>query len=251
MTRKDGDHQPSGAPTALAFGLSNHCDELFALMMSGATFDADDPHGCWLRDRYAEIVPMVLPDVLRSVETGIALTTASRQAIRQSAMRARQSDIPLTVVLRGAVPAMRAFGVFVQSWDHAFDARELAVVMGRASLIALELGACWAEAWLGDAPRPIDGDSLELVAVPGEVKSPALEMLALAASGRSNDQIAEETAYSPQAVKWHLARIMRAWRVSNRAALISVAFVRGVVVTRTARPARSAERPADKFSAGP
>ena len=36
-------------------------------MMSGGTFDADDPHGCWLRDRYVEIVPMVLPDVLRSV----------------------------------------------------------------------------------------------------------------------------------------------------------------------------------------
>lgn len=49
-------------------------------------------------------------------------------------------------MLRGAVPAVRAFGVFVQWWNHVFDAREVSVVMGRASLIAVVLGSCWAEA---------------------------------------------------------------------------------------------------------
>ncbi|MGX9899497.1 response regulator transcription factor [Arthrobacter sp. SA17] len=59
-------------------------------------------------------------------------------------------------------------------------------------------------------------------------------MVALLAAGRSNEQIAEALDYSPQAVKWHLARIMRSWKVGNRAALVSVAFLRGALCAKRA-----------------
>ncbi|WP_268871366.1 LuxR C-terminal-related transcriptional regulator [Cryobacterium roopkundense] len=42
-------------------------------------------------------------------------------------------------------------------------------------------------------------------------------MLALVANGHSNGQIGEALGCSPQAVKWHLARVMREWKVCNRA----------------------------------
>lgn len=70
------------------------------------------------------------------------------------------------------------------------------------------------------------------MSVPGSVAGPVLEMIALVASGRSNEQIAGETDYSPQAVKWHLARLMRLWKVDNRASLVAVALVRGVLSAR-------------------
>ena len=119
--------------------------------------------------------------------------------------------------------------------------RDLAVVLGRAALISHELGACWVEVFAG-SESSTDGDSLDLIAVPGEVESPALEMLILAATGQSNEQIADATDYSVHAVKWHLARVMRSWRVGNRAALVSVAFARGVLTSRSSQPERPARR---------
>lgn len=198
-------------------------------MMRSSSFDHE--HGDWLRERYAEIVPVVLPDALRCIETGGALAEASRAAIRSSAAAMSSADVPLAVVLRGGVPAIRAFGAFMQCHVPTLGPADLAVALGRAALISHELGACWVEVFAGGEPA-VDGDNLDLVAVPGDVESPALEMLALAATGHSNEQIATETDYSVQAVKWHLARVMRTWRVGNRAALVSVAFVRGVLTSR-------------------
>lgn len=225
--------------TILDLGLADNYDELFALMMRCSSFEQE--HGAWLRERYAEIVPMVLPDALRCVETGDALAESSRVAIRSSAEAMRGTAIPLSVVLRGGVPAIRVFGTFMRGRFPLLGPRDLAVVLGRAALISHELGACWVEVFAG-SESSTDGDSLDLIAVPGEVESPALEMLILAATGQSNEQIADATDYSVHAVKWHLARVMRSWRVGNRAALVSVAFVRGVLTSRSSQPERPARR---------
>lgn len=217
------------APRRLDLGLVSHHDEIFASMMRSSYFE--HAHGPWLRDRYAEIVPVVLPDALRCIETGAALAESSRAAIRSSAAAVSSADVPLAVVLRGGVPAVRAFGGFMHGHLPALGPGDIAVALGRAALISHELAACWVEVFAADETT-VDGENLDLVAVRGDVESPALEMLALAATGHSNEQIAIETDYSVQAVKWHLARVMRTWRVGNRAALVSVAFVRGVLTSR-------------------
>ncbi|WP_394769101.1 LuxR C-terminal-related transcriptional regulator [Lacisediminihabitans sp.] len=226
----------------LALGLSERSDELSAAMLAGNHFGSAGAHGDWLKERYREILPPVLPDALRCMETGSRLEPASLAVIRSSALAMRDANVPLSVVLRGSIPALRVFSAFIHASETGLNARDLTVLMGRAALIAGELGACWAESWadsrgIADARAAVtDGDSLDLVPVAGTVESPALEMLALVAAGQSNEQIAEATDYSQQAVKWHLARVMRSWKVDNRAALVSVALVRGVLIPRRTRP---------------
>jgi DNA-binding CsgD family transcriptional regulator len=212
-------------------------------MLAPRLFEASGPHGPWLRERYREILPVVLPDALDALETGHRISATSVEVIRRSAIAMSDTQVPLSVVLRGSIPALRVFSSFIHARETGLAPRDVTILMGRAALIAGELGACWAEAWAqartsGDPGDNLaDGDSLDLVGVPGTAQSPGLEMLALVASGRSNDQIALATDYSPQAVKWHLARMMRQWKVDNRATLVAVALVRGVLVVRPDRPA--------------
>jgi DNA-binding CsgD family transcriptional regulator len=221
-----------------------HLDELMRVLTSSELFrheSSDDPGDLlWLRDRYAEIVPTVLPDAIRSISTGEPLSARACDCIRASALAARGRNIPLSGALRGGVPALRAFAAFVQAVDSTFTLRESTVIMGRAGLIAQELGACWVESWRATGVDPLmDGSTVELVAAPQHTPDdddPALEMVALAASGQSTEQIATATAYSPQAVKWHLGRLMKSWNVANRSALVSMAFVRGAIVARRRRP---------------
>jgi DNA-binding CsgD family transcriptional regulator len=212
------------------------------LLLVDAELFAETAHGDWLRQRYAEIVPVVLPDVLRCVESGGHLSDASRACVRASADANRSVDVPFAVVLRGGVPALRAFGALVQSFDSALSVTETTVLMGRAALIAQELGACWVDAWRAPEPvtngRPLDDpDTRAIVAkVPVEDEaadsSPVLDMVALAAEGATTEQIAAATAYSPQAVKWHLGRLMKSWHVATRAGLVGAAFARGVLIAR-------------------
>ena len=238
-------HPPIAPPAkkVLSLGLTDRIGELSTALLAPGLFESIGSHGPWLRDRYREILPAVLPDALRAMETGARIESTSLRAIRGSAHAMWDAQVPVSVVLRGGIPAMRMFSSFIHSRETGLGPRDLTLLMGRAALIAGELGACWAESWAqtraaADSARSLtDGDSLDLVAVPGTVQSPALEMLALVASGHSNDQIALETDYSPQAVKWHLARVMRLWKVENRASLVAVALVRGVLVARPNRPA--------------
>jgi DNA-binding CsgD family transcriptional regulator len=223
--------------------MTPHLDELMRVLTSSELFrheSSDNPDDLlWLRERYAEIVPTVLPDAIRSISTGESLSTRACDCIRASALAARGRDIPLSGALRGGVPALRAFAAFVQAVDSTFTLRESTVIMGRAGLIAQELGACWVESWRATGVDPLtDGSTVELVAAPQHRPDddPALEMVALAASGQSTEQIATATDYSPQAVKWHLGRLMKSWNVANRSALVSMAFVRGAIVARRRRP---------------
>jgi hypothetical protein len=220
--------------------LGHRTDDLVELLVDADLFD-HTPHGDWLRERYAEIVPVVLPDVMRCVGSG-HLSETSRACVRASADAHRSMDLPFSVTLRGGVPALRAFGALVQSFDPALTVTETTVLMGRAALIAQELGACWVEAWQAPEPMPDEQvpDGRQPVAIVAKVpvaddaaeSSPVFGMVAMAAEGASTEQIAAATAYSTQAVKWHLARLMKTWRVANRAGLVGAAFARGILVTR-------------------
>lgn len=248
-------------PTTLSVDLREHADEVVALMMRPEAFAALGAGAPWLRERYAELAPALVPDALDCVGTGRHLSRASLDLIRDSALGARGSDVPLAIVLRGAVPALRAVATFARSSPRV-PLSDVAVLVGRSALVAQELGACWAGHWAdgvgtggtgrrgGSAggaarpgaevavvvsPAPADADDAD-AARPVEPDEQEVRMIALAADGRSTDQIAAELAYSPQAVKWHLGRLMRAWRVQNRCALVAAAFVRGVLVVSRRRP---------------
>jgi len=226
---------PTPRRIALALDPERLVAELTAAMLATAQFDAMGPHGGWLLERYREIVPTVLPDALHCMETGRPIAAESLAVIRRSAVAMRDSPVPLSVVLRGSTPALRAFGAFIQARDTRLGPQDLTALMGRAALIAKELGASWAEAW-AEAERSTPAHQDEghadfpgFFAVHGTVPSPTLEMLAYAAAGRSTEKIAEATDYSPHAVKWHLARLMREWNVDTRTSLVAVAFARGVL----------------------
>lgn len=230
-------------------------DALLTALLGTEPFALETPHGQWLRLRYLEIVPVVLPEALISLETGAPISQRARAVIAHSAIAARESGIPLSVVLRGGVPALRVFGEQIVLSPQLVARPDLARLMKRAALIAGELGACWAESWVQargtvvstpiGSEADFDGADLDLVAATDDqsVREPSLEMVALAASGASNVEIAQATAYSVQAVKWHLAHVMRAWNVNNRAALVSVAFLRGVLTKRRPPTDRSSRRP--------
>ena len=227
--------------------LLNHREELESALLRPQNFDAS-PSGQWLAERYREIVPEILPDVLHCLDTGQPLTNGSVAAVRESAQNIIAANVPLLTVLHGGIPALRVFTAFLQPHHPRLSRSELSKMLGRASLVATELGACWAQAWSTTpsvAERPYSGAAplldaendpaaaLDLVAVPGYLEGADLEMIRLAAQGQSNEEIGRATDYSPHAVKWHLGRAMRAWNVRNRASLITAALLRGALRPRT------------------
>jgi DNA-binding CsgD family transcriptional regulator len=223
-------------------GLLAHADVLIEAMLDVRAFGPVSPHSLYLRARYAELLPVVMSDVLRCIETGGRLSPHTLAALRVSARTMRLADVPLRLMLRGGTPALRVLYAYARSWKHALSHQELTLLMERAARLSAEMTAYWVEFWFDAIKNPhlggprADGDSLDdiLEPVPGILESPGLDMLALVAAGHSNEQIAEALDYSPQAVKWHLARLMRAWKVGNRAALVSVAFLRGALCAKRA-----------------
>ncbi|KZC94570.1 helix-turn-helix transcriptional regulator [Clavibacter tessellarius] len=241
----------------LGLGLDARVDEFLELLLSCPLEDVHPAGRDWLRMRYAEVVPLVLPYALASVEHGRPLPPACLDALREDAGRnATRTDVELSVALRAALPALRVFALVM----HAAAAERrgvLIVAMARASHVAHELCTCWVESWMGhrsrvaaasravvaDPPRADEDVELDLVARAPDLDHVQERMLALTAHGMSNDEIARATSYSRQAVAWHLGRLMRTWNAPNRTALVSVAFVRGVIRTRRAHRIHRAEPP--------
>ena len=85
----------------LVFGLVDRLEELSAEMLAPERFRSLGVHGSWLLERYREILPTILPDVLCSLEGGASIDSVSFEVIRQSASAMRGSEVPLSVVLRG------------------------------------------------------------------------------------------------------------------------------------------------------
>lgn len=244
----------------LGLRLDARHDEFSDLLLDCSLEDVGATGRSWLRDRYAEIVPIVLGPALAAVEHGRPVSASCLDELRAVARRsAACPDVDLAVVLRGALPALRIFSLVMHSASGG-QAGALVLAMARASQVAHELGTCWAEEWARHRPRlvaapPGGGPGgaggpqpppaapgpdvvLDLVADAPDLDDVERQMLTLTAYGLSNAEIARETAYSRQAVAWHLARLMRTWSAPNRTALVSVAFVKGVIRSRIVRRGR-------------
>ena len=65
----------------LVFGLVDRLEELSAEMLAPERFRSLGVHGSWLLERYREIVPTILPDMLRSLESGASIDSASFEVI--------------------------------------------------------------------------------------------------------------------------------------------------------------------------
>jgi DNA-binding CsgD family transcriptional regulator len=244
-------------PENLGLGLPDRVADFTAMLRDPSFGDVQDNGRAWLQRRYAQIVPLVLPAALQSVESGEPLPAECLRSLRTVAAEcADDTDVQLSVILRGALPALRVFAAFMHECAPA-SPRQTVLAMARATRVAHELGSFWVEAWsdaravpargapqavpdasVPDRPRPsvtaLGGGSIELVAVDPTLTEAESRMLALAAYGHSNERIARDTSYSRQAVGWHLSRIMRAWKTPNRTALVALAFVKGVLVARSA-----------------
>lgn len=229
----------------LGLALDERCAEFEALLLEPPLHGIRRTGHDWLRERYAEIVPIVLPAALRSVERGEPVDPACLARLRAVAADcAEDPRVDFSVVVRGALPAIRVFALVMHTAarDHTGSvdrATRTMLAMSRASLVAHELGSCWAEAWSEERRRgtatsapPVDLGAIDLIARAPGLDESEERMLALAAQGRSNDEIASETSYSRQAVAWHLGRLMRTWRAPNRTALVSIAFVKGWIRAR-------------------
>ena len=235
----------AGQPLGLA--LDRRADEFGALLLRAPMRGIPLRGQRWLRRRYDEIVPLVLPAALRAVEHGEPVDPASLAALRAAAARCRDdADASMAVVLRGAVPALRVFGLVMRSAARG-DVAQSVTATSRAAVVAHELGTCWTEGWMAArsaAASELASDAvtvaeLELVPADSDLDDTDQQILALAASGLSTDAIAEETAYSRQAVAWRIGRLMKAWDAPNRTALVSLAFVKGWIGARRARRRRA------------
>ncbi|MBT1624218.1 helix-turn-helix transcriptional regulator [Curtobacterium flaccumfaciens pv. oortii] len=237
----------------LGLALDERCPEFEELLLTPPLHGIRPDGHDWLRRRYAEIVPLVLPAALRAVERGEPVDRECLAQLRAvAAASAEDPRVDVSVVLRGALPAIRVFALVMHTAtrDHAVTldhAGRTMLAMSRASLVAHELGSCWAEAWAqqrrrsaGEAAAAVTTGEIDLVARAPGLDETEEQMLALAAQGLSNDEIAKETAYSRQAVAWHLGRLMKSWKAPNRTALVSVAFVKGWI--RARREVRGAAR---------
>ncbi|PXA72050.1 helix-turn-helix transcriptional regulator [Cryobacterium arcticum] len=261
MTTNTSASAVAAAPEHLGLGLPDRVDYFARLLHDPSFSDVRNDGQAWLQRCYAQIVPLVLPAALNAVESGQPLPAECLRALRAvAAGSASDTDVQLSVILRGALPALRVFAAFMHETAPA-DPRQTVLAMARATRVAHELGSCWVEAWSdaraakghlvpGPAPAPppaasvtgpprtsvtaLDGGSIELVAADPDLSDAEARMLTLAAYGHSNDHIARATSYSRQAVGWHLSRIMRAWKTPNRTALVALAFVKGVLVARSA-----------------
>ena len=244
----------NGGRARLEIGLVARSDEIERALIEQTFKDVHSDGRDWLRARYAELVPLVLRDALRSVETGEALPDECLLRLRAAAAELHDESAPMGVMLRGSLPALRVFSSIMHDSGHVTNPahmRTVVTAMGRAALVAHELGVCWIEgrndstlvssssAASGGRDDRADGTltSLELVATSPDLDDAEERMLVLAALGHSNEVIATATSYSRQAVGWHLSRIMRVWKAPNRTALVALAFVKGVLVPRRAQRA--------------
>ncbi|KNC19033.1 hypothetical protein AC792_08645 [Arthrobacter sp. RIT-PI-e] len=219
--------------------LSDHCEELHAALTREENFEKT-PGGQWLAGTYHDIVPAVLHNVLHSVDTGKSLNPSIIETIRSSAATTT-ARIPLHTALHGSLPAIKVFTAFLRTHHTTIPAQRMALLLGRASIITVELSGYWITTWTttnttntADAANTagVVDPVTDLVPVKGQLEQPDLDMVLLAAQGQSNNEIAKNTDYSTQAVTWHLGRTMRAWNVTNRASLISSALLRGVLRPR-------------------
>lgn len=184
-------------------------------------------------------MPVVLGDALHCIDTGERIPAGCVAAVRAAAAGCDPESVPMHVAVRGAVPALQVLGLFLRRQRSPHDAL---VLLQRAYAVAGELAGAWLHSFLESSET---GGPDVVVSTSDDVGLEPVEslMLKLVADGRSNAEIAGLTNYSPQAVGWRLSRLMRRWRAPNRAALVRVAFVRGVLATGRARW-RGPERPA-------
>lgn len=207
----------------------------------------------WMRARYAELIPLVLPAALTAIEHGSPLPPDCTAALRESGRRsAADPGVDAETVLRGALPAVRVFALVIHAAAQGRGGQAVHA-MARAVLVSQTMGICWTQAWwerrveLGitaeDSPPPSVGpeaaQDVEIIAAAADLDEVDEQMLTLAASGLSTERISSRTAYSRQSVAWRLGRLMKACGAPNRTALVAFAFARGWL---RARPRRRAAR---------
>lgn len=219
--------------------LVDRAEDIAEALLGHEFADVAEPERSWLREQYAHAVPLVLVDALAAVDEGTDLSPDCLGRLRALAARTDATAVPLSVALRGSLPALRVFGRFLRgssSPSAAGQARSL-LLMARASTVAQELGSAWIEGWLGSAAASHGawGVEVDADALTDELDPDDRVMVEMVAGGRSNQEIARATHFSRQAVGWRLSRLMRRWRVGNRAALVSAAFTHGVLSARRRR----------------
>lgn len=252
MTDSDQGHRTAELfpGESVGLGLDKRVEELSRLLREAPMDDIDSNGHAWLQLRYQEFVPLILPAALRAVEHGTPLDPTAVGAFRRLAAdcAAERPRGDLSVVLRGALPALRAFALMVHSFSQEHGGRPV-LAMSRASLVAQELTTCWVEAWwrrgseLASLPSGVEhlnSEEIEMVPRDTDLEDSDQCMLAHAAHGLSNEEISHETSYSKQAVAWRLGRLMKAWKAPNRTALVSLALAKGWL---RPQPARSRRRP--------
>ncbi len=247
-----GGRAGGGVRDGPAVALADRADEVVAALLALPHDDLPEPARSWLREQYGRVVPVVVPDALAAIDRGTAPSPECLARLRRLAARSRGDGGALPPTLHGGLPALRVFAGFVR---RDVRGERAVLLLARGGLVAQQLAGAWLEGWF--APR-CEGDAAAVPEEDGSRPAPVEPvdevMLELVAAGLSNTEIAEATHYSRQAVVWRLGRVMRRWRVPNRAALTAAAFVRGVLVVRSGRVRRGAahraSRPPEPAGAG-
>lgn len=235
-----------GEARALGLNLEERAVDLGRRLLDPPLAPLDGADRTWMHERYRDVVPVVLGPALHAVETGCPIPQDRLDQLRAvAATTAGEPRSPhLATALHGFGPALQVF----LGELHELRATPDQMLLGtsRAIRVAHELGTCWLAAWSAGRSRPapvahpavVAGEPVELVVDDEELEQPDKHMLALAARGLSNEEIAEETSYSRQTVNRRLTRLMKQWDAPNRTALVAVALLRGAMGARTRQPTR-------------
>lgn len=118
----------------------------FELLLGNPPLDDIEPGSRdWLKARYAEIVPVVLPSALRAVERGGPISGECLTQLRAVAARAaNEPGARFSTVLRGSYPALTVFSGVTLELSRS-NPTQIVLAMTRATWVAHELSSCWAE----------------------------------------------------------------------------------------------------------
>lgn len=178
-----------------------------------------------------EVLDRLVPAVLAALLTSEPLDEEAMLVVRRAAERWSSRAVPFSTVMEICTAASRAAVEVTQDVARERDQPVVVQVVGRGVVIAQEVVAAAAAGHERNTRRELATDRSD----PGRgwapivLRGPAADVLALVAEGRTNAQVAGELGISPQAVNYHVGRLMRALGAVNRTAVVARAYERGLL----------------------
>lgn len=177
------------------------------------------------------VLDRVVPAVLAGLLTSEPMEEEAMLVVRRTVERWSSRDVPFSTVMGICTAASRAAVDVTRDVARERDQAVVVQVVGRGVVIAQEVVAAAAAGHGRNMRRELTTDRPDPGGrgAPVVLRGPAADVLGLVAEGMTNAQVAGELGISPQAVNYHVGRLMRALGAANRTAVVARAYERGLL----------------------